>query len=169
MLRSLVGSEMCIRDRAYSARTDNSGIWSDRSGLRTVPRVCSGYQGSISHRPSSPECSRTTHVNTRSLLTCSALTTRCSMTRSTPIHPMMVCFCCLYGLVSNLYSSSSSSSLSSSSSSSSYTSVIDGRPRKTYKFLCTSNFVRSHLAIDICPSVCLSVCQTRVLWQNKST
>ena len=32
---------------------------------------------------------------------------------------------------------------------------------------CASNFIRSHFAIDVCPSVCpsvrLSVCQTRVL------
>ena len=43
-----------------------------------------------------------------------------------------------------------------------------------FYLLCASNFVRSHLAIDICPSVCptsvcLSVCLTRVLWQNEST
>ena len=33
----------------------------------------------------------------------------------------------------------------------------------TATFLCAYNFVRSHLAIDICLPVRLSVCQTRVL------
>ena len=39
--------------------------------------------------------------------------------------------------------------------------------RCTSSFLCASNFVRSHLAIDICLSVRPSVCQTLAPWQNE--
>jgi len=64
----------------------------DRSGLTTVLRVCSGSLASSSLRLSWPEFSRTIRVDTRSLSTFSASTTKCSRTKSIQIHPMMVRF-----------------------------------------------------------------------------
>ena len=63
---------------------------SDRTGLRTVLRVYSGYPASTSRRLFSLEFSRTMHVDTRSPLTSSASTMKCWRTKNIQIHPMMV-------------------------------------------------------------------------------